>query len=96
MDVHEMEGYEEGNVTVWHCPICGRKVLITMSDASIIEPGNRNVNHRGGTDGFTIGAVVAREIGGAVPPGIAEDDGPFEQWADENAERLFEADYPSP
>jgi len=80
MDIHEMEGYREGNVIIWNCPVCGRRVLVTEDGLVIAEPGDPIANHRGGMGGLTIGAVVVSAI---------EDDGPFEQWAEENAERLF-------
>lgn len=79
MDYHEMNGYQEGRVIIWNCPICGRRVvLVGASSPMIVEQGDVTVNHRGGIGGLTIGAVL-----------IEETPDPFEQWAGENVERLF-------
>ena len=48
MDIHEMDGYEEGNITIWNCPICGRKILVSQADAIVMNDGDPAASHRGG------------------------------------------------
>ena len=84
MDIHEMNGEQDGDLIIWICPLCGREVWTgKLYGLVIMEQGDPSANHRGGLGGLTIGAVAVREI---------EDDDPFEQWAGENAERLFKED----
>ena len=83
MDIHEMEGHREGNVIIWDCPVCGRKVSLTPDVGIVtVEKGNQTVEHR---QPISLTAVLEERMPDS-----------FEAWAGENAERLFEADYPSP
>ena len=50
MDIHEMEGYREGNVIICNCPVCGRRVIVNEEGLSIAEPGDTSANHRGGME----------------------------------------------
>ena len=92
MDIHEMAGQQDGDLTIWICPLCGREVWTgKLYGLVIMEQGDPSANHRGGMGGLTIGAVAVSEIHPERSRRI-EDDGPFEQWAGENAERLFKED----
>ena len=83
MDIHEMEGYRQGERRIWYCPICGRRVvLIPNAGNDIIEKGDQTAQHH---QPLSLTAMLEERMPDS-----------FAQWAEENAERLFEADYPSP
>ena len=47
MDTHDTEGYQIGPVTIWNCPACGRKVLVSPEGRTVMNEGDTNANHRG-------------------------------------------------
>ena len=85
MDIHEMDGYQEGNIIIWNCPICGRRVIAGKDGYwSIAELGDTSANHRGGVGGLTIEDVAVEELEDNLTI--------WREWADENIERLFESE----
>jgi len=80
MDIHKMDGYREGNVVVWNCPVCGRKVMVISGiGITILEPGDQAVEHR---RALSLTAVLEER---------AHD--PFARWAEGiDIERLFNSD----
>jgi hypothetical protein len=57
----------------WHCPTCGRRMLLLSLpesgtlDVNVLEAGERGVGHWGGMDGMELVATV-------VPAGRADSD----------------------
>ncbi len=84
--VHESEdGSQE-----WFCPVCGRHLLISWPPnykRTVIEPGDEDAIHSGGTGGVEMGPVDA---------GAIESEGSTESpWAGEpeSAAETFEMDF---
>jgi hypothetical protein len=69
LDIHEMDGYREGGIVVWNCPVCGRKVSVIPGVGNVIlEKGDQNVEH---TRSLTLTAVLEER---------AHD--PFARWSE--------------
>ncbi len=84
--IGEHEGTEE-----WHCPVCGRRMMITWQPWKkvVVEPGDNNVAHTGGKGGLRLGSVQImqgnQQINGSSEAGPSTDDhylAPWQRWLD--------------
>jgi hypothetical protein len=60
MSTHQMQLTEEHeNTEEWHCPECGRTMLIEWDPwrRTVVEPGDETAAHAGGKGGLMIGSV---------------------------------------
>lgn len=91
-EVHEMDGYREGQVTIWTCPVagCGHKIAFFGGISIVMEQGNWTINHVGRNVFGLIDGVVSVLPPSPFPPS------PFEEWMEgTDIEALF-GDHPIP
>ncbi len=61
-EMHRLQRFNTG-AEEWECPECGRRFILVLEPAFqkvILEPGNENAIHCGGTGGITIATAAVQ------------------------------------